>query len=142
MSEGFEGGCLCGAVRYRCEGEPMFAGHCQCVDCRKSSGTGHCSHLGVPEAAFALTGETTGYPRATDTGNTVTRHFCPTCGAPTHSTNSGYPGTVFVRASSLDDPEVFRPQMVVFASRGPSWDTMDPALPAFPEGTAVPEDAG
>jgi hypothetical protein len=39
---------------------------------------------------------------------------------------------VFPRASSLDDPEIATPQMVVFASRAPSWDYVDPALPAFP----------
>ena len=43
------------------------------------------------------------------------------------------PGMVFPRASSLDDPEVATPQMIVYASRAPSWDRMDPALPAFPE---------
>ena len=32
---------------------------------------------------------------------------------------------------SLDDPEVFRPQMIVFNSRAPSWDLMDPDLPSF-----------
>jgi hypothetical protein len=42
------------------------------------------------------------------------------------------PGVVFPRASSLDDPEMAKPQMVVFASRAPSWDYVDPALPAFP----------
>ena len=38
-----------------------------------------------------------------------------------------------VRASSLDDPEVFQPGMIVYASRKPTWDHMDPALPAFAE---------
>ena len=52
----FSGGCLCGAVRYR--GETKIAGgHCHCNDCRKSSGSGHCSHMVVPEDGFSLTGE-------------------------------------------------------------------------------------
>jgi hypothetical protein len=42
------------------------------------------------------------------------------------------PGVVFPRASSLDDPEIAKPQMVVFTSRAPSWDHVDPELPAFP----------
>jgi hypothetical protein len=41
------------------------------------------------------------------------------------------PGIVFVRASSLDDPEVFRPQMVVYTNRAASWDHMDRSLPGF-----------
>ena len=41
-------------------------------------------------------------------------------------------GVVFPRASVLDDPEIATPQMIVYASRAPSWDYMNPALPAFP----------
>jgi hypothetical protein len=127
----FAGGCLCGAVRYQCAAEPAMAGFCQCEDCRRSSGAGHCAHLGVPEAAVALTGETAAYARPADSGNVITRHFCPTCGAALFSTNSGMPGLMFLRASSLDDQEVFKPQMVVYASRGASWDRFDEKLPRF-----------
>ena len=49
-----------------------------------------------------------------------------------YSTNSGLDGMAFVRVSSLDDPEIFTPQMVVYASRAPSWSIVDPSLPAFP----------
>ncbi|MDX2275586.1 MAG: GFA family protein [Hyphomonadaceae bacterium] len=131
MAAGFEGGCLCGAVRYVCTGEPMMAGHCHCEDCRRSSGTGHCSHLAAPEASISLSGETKGYARPADSGNVVTRHFCPVCGAAIFSTNAGMPGLVFLRASSLDDPEVFKPQMHVYAARAPSWDHRTEGLPAF-----------
>ena len=41
------------------------------------------------------------------------------------------PGLFFLRASSLDDPEVFRPQMVVYTSSGATWDLVDAELPAF-----------
>jgi hypothetical protein len=40
---------------------------------------------------------------------------------------------IFLRASGLDDPEVFKPGVVVYASRAPSWDHMDANLPAFAE---------
>lgn len=133
MERKITGGCLCGKVRYEIRGEPFVGGHCQCLDCRKSSGTGHCSHLGVKADDFSLSGKTTQYDKPADSGNVVSRHFCPVCGAAVHSTNSGMQGMVFVRASSLDDPEVFKPQMVVYASRAPSWDALDPALPAFDE---------
>lgn len=132
MSEAFEGGCLCGAVRYRVTAAPMLGGHCHCVDCRKSSGSAHCSHLGVPAEAFSLTGQVTQYDRPADSGNMIGRCFCPTCGAPVYSTNSGMPQMIFVRASSLDDPEVFQPQVVVYARSAPSWDHMDESLPSFP----------
>jgi hypothetical protein len=108
-----------------------MGGHCHCEDCRRSSGSGHCSHLAAPRAAVEVTGKVTVFERAADSGNMVGRAFCPTCGAPVYSLNAAMPDLIFIRASSLDDPEVFRPAMIVYASRAPSWDRMDPALPAF-----------
>lgn len=131
MSQTFTGGCLCGAVRYSCSAEPAMAGHCHCEDCRRSSGTGHSSHLAVPEASVTLTGETKGYERSADSGNVVTRHFCPNCGAAVFSRNAAMPGMMFLRASSLDDLEVFKPQMHVYAARAASWDRPGEGLPVF-----------
>jgi len=128
----FTGGCLCGAVRYEGQ-EAKGGGHCHCNDCRRSGGTGHCSHMVVPEDGFSLSGEVRFFDKPADSGNMVSRGFCPTCGSAVYSRNSGMPGLVFVRASSLDDPEVFQPQMIVYSSRKPSWDHMDQALPAFAE---------
>ena len=128
---GFSGGCLCGAVRYVSRADPLVSGHCHCLDCRRSSGSGHCSHLAVPADAVAVSGTGAEYRRRADSGNVVARVFCPTCGAPVFSRNAAMPDLLFIRASSLDDPEVFKPQMVVYASRAPSWDHMDRALPAF-----------
>ena len=135
----FSGGCLCGAVRYDASADPVFAGHCHCEDCRRASGTGHCSHLGLPEPALAVTGEVKFFDKPADSGNNISRGFCPTCGSAVFSRNSGMPGMVFIRASSLDDPEVFRPQMIVYTKRTPSWDRLDPSLPSF-EGMPDPAD--
>jgi hypothetical protein len=131
MSKGFEGRCLCGGVHYRCDAEPTTGGHCQCVDCRKTSGTGHSSHILVPRAAVTIFGEVTLYERRADSGRMVTRAFCPRCGSPIYSLNAVMPDHMFLRASSLDDLERFTPHMVVYASRGASWDILDPALPRF-----------
>lgn len=131
------GSCLCGRVTYESATEPVMAAHCQCIDCRKASGTGHSTHVVLAAPALSLSGETTGYEHPADSGNIVTRHFCPNCGCAIYSTNDAMPDLVFVRASSLDDPDAVSPQMVVYASRAPAWDLVDPALPSFailPEG--------
>ena len=129
MATEFSGRCLCGAVQFESRMAPQVAGHCHCIDCRKSSGTGHCSHIGVPEEAVTITGKTTSFDKPADSGNVITRHFCPTCGSPVFSTNTGMAGMVFLRASVLDDPEVFSPQMVVYTSRAASWDVQATDLP-------------
>ena len=128
----FTGGCLCGSVRY--EGiDPQGGGHCYCRDCRRSSGTGHCSHMVVAETAFSAAGELTFFDAPADSGNVISRGFCPTCGSPVYSRNSGMPDLVFVRASSLDQPEDFEPAMIVYTSRAPAWDQPMAGLPAFAE---------
>ena len=133
MSTGFSGSCLCGNVEYQSTSDQILAGHCHCIDCRKSSGTGHCTHVGVPEDAFSVSGEVKFYDSPADSGNMVNRGFCPNCGCAVYSQNSGMPGMVFIRASSLDDPENAKPQMVVYASRAVSWDPVDTDLPNFDE---------
>lgn len=130
---GFSGGCLCGAVRYRSSAAPAFVGQCHCEDCRKTSGTDHSTLLAVDEEGFALTGPLKFFDSPADSGNVVSRGFCPECGSSVIARNSAMPGKVFVKASSLDDLEVGKPQMIVYASRAPSWSHLDPDLPAFPE---------
>ena len=127
----FTGSCLCAAVSYTCSAEPIMAGHCHCIDCRKASGTGHSSLLAVPKDAVNVTGEIKIFDAPADSGNMVGRAFCPNCGCAIYSVNSGMPDLVFIGASSLDDPEIFTPEFVVYAGRAPSWDHMDPDLPSF-----------
>lgn len=133
MTDTMTGGCLCGALRYEAAAEQVFGGHCYCTDCRRDSGTGHGSNMAVPKAAVTISGEEKRYTVTSDSRNEVTRHFCPTCGSSVYSTNSGMEDLVVLRASSLDDPEKFTPQIVVYASRAPSWDAPDSNLPNFPE---------
>jgi hypothetical protein len=130
---GFSGRCLCGAVRYHSAADPLMAGHCQCEDCRRSSGSAHCTHVSVPAEGFSLTGALTLFDRPADSGNMVSRGFCPVCGSAVLSRNAAFPQLVFVRASSLDDPAVITPAVVVYTSRAPKWDLVDPSLPSFPE---------
>ena len=95
----------------------------------------------VAEDRFQVTGEVRFFDAPTDAGNMVSRGFCPTCGSAVYSTNSSLQGLVFVRASSLDDPNIFTPQMVVYTKRAPNWDLIDPALPSFEEMPPPADDA-
>lgn len=132
------GKCLCGAVTYRYEGEPIVTAHCHCEDCRRTSGTGHSTHVVIKEENFTLSGKLKGYGHPADNGTIVTRYFCPTCGAPIHSTNEVMPGIIMLRASSLDDLDSITPSMHVYTKRAAKWDQPDTALACFdtipPEG--------
>lgn len=131
MTSEFTGSCLCGAVSYKASSAPQLGGHCHCVDCRKSSGTGHCSHVVMKADDVTIKGAAKRFDKPADSGNIVSRFFCGTCGGPVYSTNSGIPGMTFLRASSLDDPEVFTANMIVYTRAAPSWDVMDPAVTSF-----------
>nr|WP_246716809.1 MULTISPECIES: GFA family protein [unclassified Methylocystis] len=98
---------------------------------QEQRGTGHSSHLAVPGASVTISGDVTVYDKPADSGHVVSRAFCPRCGAPIYSLNDAMPDLIFLRASSLDDLEVFKPQMIVYASRGASWDISDTNLPRF-----------
>lgn len=100
---------------------------------RKSSGTGHCTHIMVPKDTLSVSGELKFYERAADSGNIISRGFCPNCGCAVYSTNSGMPDKIFPRASSLEDPEIAKPQLVIYASRAASWDHIDFELTSFQE---------
>lgn len=128
MSSNCTGGCNCGAIRYEISAEPIMAGHCQCRDCQHMSGTGHASHVGFPRGAVKLQGKATHWEKTADSGNRVTRAFCPTCGSPVYSNSSGMPDFFIVEAASLVRS---KPQMVVYASSAFAWDHVDPTLPRF-----------
>ena len=127
------GSCLCGAVSYKGEAEPLFAGNCHCNDCRKSSAGGHMALMAVPAPAVEIIGEVKGYEMKADSGATVTHHFCPNCGSQIYNTNTNMEGVTVLVATTLDNPEVYRPLVSVFASRALSWDQPNPATQQFDE---------
>jgi hypothetical protein len=127
------GGCLCGAVRFTGEAEPQFQVKCYCTDCRRTSGAGHSAMMGFASGAITFTGEAREFRCKADSGNDSVRAFCPTCGSGVYARNGGMPHFIFVRASALDDPNLFTPQMAVWAARAPHWDAADPDIPAFAE---------
>jgi hypothetical protein len=57
------------------------------------------------------------------------RGFCPTCGTPLFSAAEVRPHLIYVRAGTLDDPEVARPAVTVWTSSAPSWACFDPGIP-------------
>jgi hypothetical protein len=125
------GGCLCGAVRYELDGDPIFAGHCHCRDCQKSTGTGHVSVVALPSSAVKMSGKTTAYSVTADSGQVYTRHFCPTCGSLVYGEPAAMPGVMTITAGTLDDSSVFQPQTVIFTRSRPAWDRLDSGLPEF-----------
>jgi hypothetical protein len=133
MSLPITGGCLCGAVQYEFSGGPVFSLLCHCRDCQRQTGSAYAAGLRVPAAGFRLTkGEPKLYLKTADSGNQVTRAFCPECGSTLFLRVSARPDLVAVRVGTLDDPSWFRPEADIFVASAQPWDHMDPELPKYP----------
>jgi hypothetical protein len=126
-----EGGCLCEAIRYRLTGPSLFVSQCCCKDCQKATGTGHTTIVGIHRSQLALQGTPATYTNRGDTGGSVTRHFCGTCGGRLY-TSGDLPGEfIMVQAGSLDDPSAVVPESVIYLKDAVTWDHFDPAIPKF-----------
>ena len=134
------GGCLCGAVRYEAQGNPLFAVHCHCRDCQRASGTGHVPVMGVAKSSFKVTGETRSYTVQGTSGLRTTRHFCPTCGSLLFGRADMAPESVSVYVGTLDDPSVFQPEAILFARSRLAWDELAGSLPEFDTMPPAPAD--
>jgi hypothetical protein len=75
----YTGGCQCGAVRFRLEGQPGEPSICHCRMCQKAFGAFYAPLVGVGEARFVWT---RGAPKMFRSSNHVSRGFCGNCGTP------------------------------------------------------------
>lgn len=126
------GGCLCRAVRYESGAAPIVTRVCWCRLCQylgAGSGTVNvCFHT----ATMRVTGTLADFPSVADSGNKMHRKFCPVCGTQLFSEAEARPQLIFVRAGTLDDPEIVRPAANIWTGAAPTWACVDPALPNFP----------
>lgn len=126
----FQGGCLCGAVRYESASEPVAVMECHCRDCQKSTGGAGTVAVIVPAPAFKVTqGTPKGYTVTGDSGGKVTRFFCPDCGSQLYSTPQG--PIVVVKAGTMDDPSWIRIGGALYVGSAQPWAHIDRSLPCF-----------
>ncbi|MEL6576725.1 MAG: GFA family protein [Pseudomonadota bacterium] len=119
----FEGGCLCGAVRYEADGEPAVVAVCHCRTCQKVSGASYSYNLGMPTDAVRITGETHAVyeDRSGASGEPFERHFCSRCGSSIAGRGNAYEGLTLLKAGTLDDPEAVKPSVHIWGSEKLSW---------------------
>ena len=131
MTEGFRGQCLCGAVTFESSSDPMFQANCHCDDCRRSGGSVYASFAFVDETNLKISGKTKTYESLSDAGNTMTRHFCSTCGSHVYHSNSKAPSRLGIRVGLIESADWFQPQANVYASRRLPSTPIDPDITAF-----------
>ncbi len=121
----WQGGCLCGAVRYQCTDAPTWASYCHCWMCRRTSGAPYTSFVQFEKGEFQWAGSKR---RRYQSSEVAQRGFCGSCGS---NLTFEVDGLVFITLGSLDHPEKVQVQQHVYTqNRLPGVKTND-GLPEF-----------
>lgn len=141
--QGITGGCLCGYIRYVYSGAAGPASYCHCEDCRRHTGSAFNIGVRFERAAFELTGGApASFTKTADSGNELTRHFCPRCGSPIWTSSPVHPETIFVKAGTLDDPALVQPVQENWLRSAVPWSRIPNHIRRYTKGTGSTEFEG
>jgi hypothetical protein len=125
-----EGGCSCGAVRYRLLSDPLFVHCCHCLNCQCQTGSAFVINLLIEADRVEIV---KGEPRLVevprDAGSAQQVFRCPSCEIALYSVYT-YPTVYFVRAGTLDDPSSVSPDVHIFTRSKLPWVVLPDAVPA------------
>jgi catechol 2,3-dioxygenase-like lactoylglutathione lyase family enzyme len=133
-----EGGCLCGAIRYRAVGDATNRTLCHCASCRRAAGAPGVAWVTVPAGGFSIVH---GAPATFRSSPKVLRTFCGACGTPLTYLHEDSAEGIDVTTCSLDAPEHFAPDDHTWASERVRWFEAASALPAYPHARATAGEA-
>jgi hypothetical protein len=132
MSETFEGGCSCGAVRYRLTSRPMFTNCCHCLDCQKQTGGAFAINAMIETARIEIrAGEPAVIEMPSPSGRGHEIHRCPKCEVALWSNYGRRAWMRFVRVATLDAPHAIKPDAHIFTRSRVPWVTLPEDTPAF-----------
>lgn len=132
MKAGSDGGCCCGAVRYRLRAAPMFVHCCHCRDCQRQTGGAFAINALIETANIELlSGAPTPIAMPTDSGRPHDIHRCPKCQTALWSDYGRRPALRFVRVATLDDPTAFQPDVHIFTRSKLPWVRLPEGSRAF-----------
>jgi hypothetical protein len=131
MSTEREGGCSCGAIRYRLTSDPLFTHCCHCLNCQRQTGSAFVINLLIEADRMELLARD---PRPVDVpredGSAQRIFRCPICQVAVFS-QYGRPDVNFVRGGTLDDPSSVSPDVHIFTRSKLRWITLPESVPAF-----------
>lgn len=130
MNGVIEGGCFCGAVRYRVEGKPSNTMVCHCQSCRRVAASPVVAWVTFDRKSFSLI---KGQPSEFHSSDPVRRTFCPSCGTALTYEHTQHPTTIDITTCSLDDSNAFPPTHHSWLSHDLAWVRFGDGLPAFQE---------
>ena len=126
-----DGGCACGAVRYRLTSDPLFVHCCHCLNCQRQTGSAFVINVLIEaDRLEVLEGEPqpVAVPRSGGKKQKIWR--CPICQIAVFSQYTRRQ-IRFVRAGTLDDPAAVEPDVHIFTRSKLPWVTLPESVPAF-----------
>jgi hypothetical protein len=114
MPAPYTGGCQCGSVRYVLTTKPIRLGACHCKECQRQSGSAFGMFMPVKKDSLTVTGLTKQVTRIADSGNEVTRVFCPECGVRIYHLLNSARDMVSLKPGTLDDTSWLRPELFIW----------------------------
>lgn len=131
----FQGGCLCGAIRFAAEGLPVTTIYCHCHSCRRQTGAPVAGFATYQRQRFTWTEGSTGAYRSSPK---VIRRFCGHCGTPISYESSDRPDEIDIAISTFDTPDQLPPpgHHSFFAERIAWFDTRDELPRHLGDGTS------
>ena len=131
MSTLREGGCSCGATRYRLLSDPLIVHCCHCLNCQRQTGSAFVVNLMIETSQVEMVAgapQSVEVPR--DDGSTQRIFRCPTCQVAVFS-EYGRPELRYVRAGTLDQPSGVTPDVHIFTRSKVNWIAIPESAPAF-----------
>ena len=127
-----EGGCDCGAVRYRMETGPLIVHCCHCRWCQRESGASFALNAMIESdrvTSLQTKPELINTPSQSGRGQQIAR--CPNCRVALWSHYSGGgPVVAFVRVGTLDNPDLVPPDIHIFTESKQPWVVLSADVPA------------
>jgi hypothetical protein len=125
-----EGGCSCGAVRYRLTSEPMFVHCCHCLNCQRQTGSAFVINLLIEADRVEVGGDPDPVDVPRDDGSKQRIYRCSTCQVAVFS-EYGSPKVKFVRGGTLDEPAAVSPDVHIYTRSKLPWVSLPEGVPAF-----------
>lgn len=125
MPETLEGGCLCGAIRYRLPDAPIYVNGCHCRDCQTVTGSAFAVNAMIESDRVEMLA---GAPE--EDAEHGTR--CPGCKVLLWGHHPMFGEAIrFLRAGTLDKSERLRPDGHFFVRSKHPWVLLPDGVPAF-----------
>ena len=137
MEKVYEGGCVCGAVRYRVRGEPGVTSACHCTFCQCRTGSAFATMAYFDEANVRIVkGQVTEYEhRSDESGRWLRTQFCPRCGTTVTIAVEARPGMKGIALGTLDDPDSLRIERHIWVRSKRPWVSIPADVATFSQGS-------